>query len=58
MYKGQGEDKGEDVAKSVGLNGGDVRKGALDLSPIHISEPTRKAEISDAVFCLKKKNKI
>ena len=26
-----------------------------DLSLIHISEPTRQAEISDAVFCLKKK---
>ena len=28
------------------------------LSLIHISEPTRQAEISYAVFCLKKKNKI
>ncbi len=27
----------------------------MDLSPIHISEPTRQAEISYAVFCLKKK---
>ena len=27
------------------------------LSLIHISEPTRQAEISYAVFCLKKKNK-
>ena len=27
-----------------------------DLSLIHISEPTRQAEISYAVFCLKKKN--
>ena len=26
------------------------------LSLIHISEPTRQAEISYAVFCLKKKN--
>ena len=26
-----------------------------DLSLIHISEPTRQAEISYAVFCLKKK---
>src|SRR5674476_643725 len=26
----------------------------LDLSLIHISEPTRQAEISYAVFCLKK----
>ena len=29
-----------------------------DLSLIHISEPTRQAEISYAVFCLKKKNRI
>ena len=28
------------------------------LSLIHISEPTRQAEISYAVFCLKKKKKI
>src|SRR5678809_1644377 len=28
---------------------------AFDLSLIHISEPTRQAEISYAVFCLKKK---
>ena len=27
---------------------------AFDLSLIHISEPTRQAEISYAVFCLKK----
>ena len=27
----------------------------VDLSLIHISEPTRQAEISYAVFCLKKK---
>ena len=29
----------------------------LMLSLIHISEPTRQAEISYAVFCLKKKKK-
>ena len=28
----------------------------MTLSLIHISEPTRQAEISYAVFCLKKKN--
>ena len=28
-----------------------------NLSLIHISEPTRQAEISYAVFCLKKKKK-
>ena len=33
---------------------GDVE---LVLSLIHISEPTRQAEISYAVFCLKKKKK-
>src|SRR5665213_4011422 len=37
----------------VGFYGG-VNYG---LSLIHISEPTRQAEISYAVFCLKKKNK-
>ena len=31
-------------------------KIALDLSLIHISEPTRLLSISYAVFCLKKKN--
>src|SRR5674476_631206 len=30
----------------------------IELSLIHISEPTRQAEISYAVFCLKKKKKI
>ena len=30
----------------------------LHLSLIHISEPTRQAEISYAVFCLKKKTPI
>ena len=29
----------------------------LHLSLIHISEPTRQAEISYAVFCLKKKKR-
>ena len=32
-------------------------KNPIYLSLIHISEPTRQAEISYAVFCLKKKNK-
>src|SRR5665213_4128484 len=32
-----------------------LRHRAPDLSLIHISEPTRQAEISYAVFCLKKK---
>ena len=32
------------------------RVTALDLTLIHLSEPTRQAEISYAVFCLKKKS--
>ncbi|CZS11789.1 Propanediol utilization protein PduL [Clostridioides difficile] len=32
-----------------------VFENVLVLSLIHISEPTRQAEISYAVFCLKKK---
>ena len=32
-------------------------KAVIELSLIHISEPTRQAEISYAVFCLKKKKK-
>ena len=36
-----------------------AQRPALDvtLSLIHISEPTRQAEISYAVFCLKKKKR-
>ena len=34
-----------------------VMKTGVGLSLIHISEPTRQAEISYAVFCLKKKKK-
>ena len=34
----------------------DFFAGLIFLSLIHISEPTRQAEISYAVFCLKKKN--
>src|SRR5674476_17171 len=33
----------------------DAFRTLLELSLIHISEPTRQAEISYAVFCLKKK---
>ena len=33
-----------------------LKPATLELSLIHISEPTRQAEISYAVFCLKKKN--
>ena len=35
----------------------EVGCAVLVLSLIHISEPTRQAEISYAVFCLKKKKK-
>src|SRR5665213_1020187 len=48
----------------VVLDAGGTRYGNLErtavlfyLSLIHISEPTRQAEISYAVFCLKKKKK-
>ena len=34
-----------------------IRRQGRYLSLIHISEPTRQAEISYAVFCLKKKKK-
>src|SRR5678809_136195 len=37
------------------LSGVGFREMTLNLSLIHISEPTRQAEISYAVFCLKKK---
>ena len=32
-----------------------IKEAVPNLSLIHISEPTRQAEISYAVFCLKKK---
>ena len=41
-----------DKAENVRIIG----RGILDLSLIHISEPTRRVVISYAVFCLKKKN--
>ena len=44
--------------RGVSLDDEDVDiDDVLDLSLIHISEPTRQAEISYAVFCLKKKKK-
>ena len=36
----------------------ELKTPPLELSLIHISEPTRQAEISYAVFCLKKKKNI
>ena len=44
-----GENINENTAYTIGRTFG--------LSLIHISEPTRQAEISYAVFCLKKKKK-
>ena len=56
---------GQNVFKKEDLNGPshavslgvfvDEALSFADLSLIHISEPTRQAEISYAVFCLKKK---
>ena len=40
--------------KDLGIKKGD-KVAVLDLSLIHISEPTRLGMISYAVFCLKKK---
>ena len=45
------------VNLSQGFPDFDPPKAILDLSLIHISEPTRRTPISYAVFCLKKKNK-
>src|SRR5665648_1196894 len=39
------------------VSGSSVDEGEVNLSLIHISEPTRLGMISYAVFCLKKKNK-
>ena len=47
------------LAKPASINWKDSRVNIIDtpghLSLIHISEPTRHAQISYAVFCLKKK---
>ena len=58
---------GENYSVAIDLGGTIIKIGLiLDseivrfttiLSLIHISEPTRQAEISYAVFCLKKKKK-
>ena len=50
-----------DLLERIALDAQSVAKAvsglvALDLSLIHISEPTRRRGISYAVFCLKKKN--
>ena len=41
---------------STSEDSGGFGGSAIELSLIHISEPTRHAQISYAVFCLKKKN--
>src|SRR5665648_1186813 len=46
--------KFKDLAKSLEMDGSTLTS-ILDLSLIHISEPTRLGMISYAVFCLKKK---
>ena len=47
------------VLASVNVNAqtyvNEMTQADVELSLIHISEPTRQAEISYAVFCLKKK---
>ena len=45
------------AAEAVGAMDSLLTKTVEYLSLIHISEPTRQAEISYAVFCLKKKKK-
>ena len=46
------------IPNSHGVTGGVYKtRERIHLSLIHISEPTRQAEISYAVFCLKKKKK-
>ena len=48
----------EEEMKPLGIKDETVRVDFVEgLSLIHISEPTRQAEISYAVFCLKKKKK-
>ena len=44
-----------DLAIGLDLSVGYLELADFNLSLIHISEPTRQAEISYAVFCLKKK---
>ena len=55
-----GQIKGLRIGKQIRIPKEEVKRflSESDLSLIHISEPTRQAEISYAVFCLKKKKKI
>ena len=47
---------GLDAAFVTKLPAHAIGQAAINLSLIHISEPTRRTPISYAVFCLKKKN--
>ena len=53
-----GDSTSAEFLRSLGIGNFDVCIVTIGgLSLIHISEPTRQAEISYAVFCLKKKKK-
>ena len=52
---GFNEDQREQMAELLADENNSLWSQVLYLSLIHISEPTRQAEISYAVFCLKKK---
>src|SRR5678809_1760419 len=43
----------ENISNTLGKEGAEQVRQVVRLSLIHISEPTRQAEISYAVFCLK-----
>ena len=53
----QAKKKGLKISCSVSINNLSLTDSVLERSLIHISEPTRQAELSYAVFCLKKKKK-
>src|SRR5678810_1329755 len=58
VYKRQAEDAVPGHVGDAGHLLEQDQAAARDLSLIHISEPTRQAEISYAVFCLKKKRQL
>ena len=53
----EGKMRGLPLNRAVYVQDNDKKEMVDILSLIHISEPTRQAEISYAVFCLKKKKK-
>ena len=61
QVQGASDRRGGSAALSARIAGfpgrGSIPPSRLDLSLIHISEPTRLLSISYAVFCLKKKKK-